>query len=943
MAYEQNLKQVEDLHALLHDHFKRLQELLATELESALNLVAEQQLNLVCEQRSISGSKAACTGGQISPGNASAHSKQTCDTGTISKECEEAVIRIQAAERGRRQRLAMWPIIQELRQRAELQRLERERRDLHYEVAASKIQARYRGGEVRKSVKRLRGSKHRDDQERSSPGTSVMGALASGGEFSGDAVMFIASPVSTGTEDQDLMSQTDSAASICDDDTSEQPDHQPAQQSREMSKLGSIREGGDLNFQVAAIWMTTKSRSDSVRRHKSRRSVASRQSYFSSSTNQSVLESSSSKELAAQHNGSICRRMMVQPNNPQRIAWDFMGLFLILYDVIMIPLQFFDVKEGGFSVAMTWITRMFWTLDIPASFLTGFLYADGIVEMRPSRVAQRYVRSWLPLDCLVVIADWMEVFLDFLSVAGAARAGKTGMKTVRIARMLRVVRLIRLARMPQLFKRTIESVNSEALEIVFEIVKIMFVFVGFAHLIACLWYGIGSQDWADPSWVEYYQLADAELGYKYSTSLHWSLTQFIGSMDVQPRNIMERVYAVLVLIFAFIVSAAFVSSITSMMTRLYIIAGRQVSQLATLRKFLHRKGISRQLALRIQRNARYAVKEVQRNTPEEQIELLAFVSDPLRMELHFELHAPALLQHKFFSRYHEENPKAVQRVCHRAISNKFLSYGDVVFTEGEVPTDAHMFFVVRGVLTYSMEDDAINGPSTYKVQVGTDVCEAVLWVQSWFHHGTLRACGDCRLMALEGKAFQEIATQSESSFQVRHYAVAFIEDLNRPERTNSDIGQEGLAEELINSAYEAKFLDAEEEQARRTLFNKSKGSSKTRSFGNFGTTRSNELQNKHVQIKDALMRGCTALLGSCCFCCRRLRGDSDSKVAQLVESYGVAVVDTDEAGNRGSAIKKYGPDFDETGLSDIGLGSQTCSQALSNAGWDNTSVRSPND
>jgi len=460
--------------------------------------------------------------------------------------------------------------------------------------------------------------------------------------------------------------------------------------------------------------------------------------------------------------------------------------------------------------------------------------------------------------------------MDFLSVAGAARAGKTGMKTVRIARMLRVMRLMRLARMPQLFKKTVESVNSEALEIVFEIIKIMFVFVGFAHLIACLWYGIGSQDWTDHNWVQYYDLTDAEMGYQYSTSLHWSLTQFIGSMEVQPRNIIERIYAVFVLVFAFIWTAAFVSSITSMMTRLYIIAGRQVSQQAVLRKFLHRKGVSRQLALRIQRNAQYAMKEQQRNTPEEQIEVLNLVSDPLRMELHFELYAPSLLQHKFFNRYHEENPTAVRRVCHGAISHKYCSHGDVIFSEGEVPTDAHMFCVLRGLLLYSTEDDGVHGQLAHKVGVGTYVCEPTLWAQSWFHHGTLRACAECRLMVLDAKAFQDIACQLDNSFQVKRYAMAFIEALNKPDSICSDLVNRELAEELLTEAYQDEYLTAEQEQARRNAFSQSQSTSRAKSWRPDTT-----LTTARKKFQD--------LRQSCRCCCRRLR-----------DSVKVNVLDADE-------------------------------------------------
>merc|ERR1712137_889532 len=92
-----------------------------------------------------------------------------------------------------------------------------------------------------------------------------------------------------------------------------------------------------------------------------------------------------------------------------------------------------------------------------------------------------------------------------------------------------------------------------------------------------------------------------------------------------------------------------VSRLTSSMTRLYILSNTQAQQLAALRRYLGENGISSRLAVRVQRNAQHAIMEMQRFMPEEKVDLLALVSEPLRMELHFELLCPVFGVHPFFS------------------------------------------------------------------------------------------------------------------------------------------------------------------------------------------------------------------------------------------------------------------------------------------------------
>jgi len=256
-------------------------------------------------------------------------------------------------------------------------------------------------------------------------------------------------------------------------------------------------------------------------------------------------------------------------------------------------------------------------------------------------------------------------------------------------------------------------------------------------------------------------------------SLHWSITQFSGGMDeVTPESPAERVFAILVYILAFITASLFVSSLTSSMTQLNIIGSQQSQQLSVLRRYLKQNHISNHLAMRVNRNAQHAILEQQRLMPESSVKMLFMVSEPLRVELHFEMFAPVLAHHPFFDAYRDECPQVMRRVCHRAAAQWHVSAGDVIFDCGEVPSPAQMYVIVMGHMRYILPngDGAMLAHSNW-------LSEAALWIR-WVHCGALRAAANSRLCTINAQDFQDIVAQfKHHGFQPSDYAADFVKAL----------------------------------------------------------------------------------------------------------------------------------------------------------------------
>jgi len=469
-------------------------------------------------------------------------------------------------------------------------------------------------------------------------------------------------------------------------------------------------------------------------------------------------------------------KLMMNPGAFSHIIWDFLGLLLIGYDCVTVPLETcFNPPQIHFMLLMSWVIRLFWTMNMVVSVFTGYMLPQGTVELRPLKVLRKYCYTWFPVDLVVVGFDWTELF-----IGGSSRTQRLG-GAVRGLRMLRTVRILRLMRVPQIAKVFMEHIRSEEVLLGVAIAKIMVFMLLVAHFLACLWWGVGS--WMDTgeTWVKannvtpgvtYENVTWGDIWIQYCWSIHWAFSQFSGEAFMVPQNETERVVTVIVLFFTFMVATSFVSSFTTAMTRIQLISNLQSTQLSALRHYLLDNSISRTLAVRVQRNALHAMALQKRNAPEGSIELLKIISEPLRIELHFEIYSRLLRTHPFFDHYNGVNPAGIRKLCHTCVSILSLSTGDVLFNECEESHEKRMFFVILGELEYAQHElqTSMVGPSEW-------LCEQLLWMQ-WMHVGTVTAMSDCRLLVLNAEQFQKIIKGFPTE-HARVYAAAFVKRMNR--------------------------------------------------------------------------------------------------------------------------------------------------------------------
>merc|ERR1719512_544708 len=117
---------------------------------------------------------------------------------------------------------------------------------------------------------------------------------------------------------------------------------------------------------------------------------------------------------------------------------------------------------------------------------------------------------------------------------------------------------------------------------------------------------------------------------------------------------------------------------------------------------------------------------------EDVVQITKLVTEPLRVELHFEIYSPSLATHPFFSQFMSTCPYVTKRICHSAMSTMLVGTGDIIFHAGEIPTKPRMYIISTDVLKYMLFGQERASP----VSAGSWISEAVLWV-AWTHRGML--------------------------------------------------------------------------------------------------------------------------------------------------------------------------------------------------------------
>ena len=288
------------------------------------------------------------------------------------------------------------------------------------------------------------------------------------------------------------------------------------------------------------------------------------------------------------------------PNMPIRTGWDLVQVILLLYLLVVVPLRIafgLDVEFGSGAFWFDAFVDIYFITDIFMNFRTGFYDARGVLVIDFGKIANNYFKGWFILDfitCLPVNYVMMVISWD----TDSSGAGKE-VKAFKVLRLLKLGKLLRVARIMRIVDRYQEELRV-FMEAFGGIILSLMVFI-FCHLIACMWFYVGTFNVAEDrgagqpgldGWVKNYwgetcdeQAAaaaaalapppppdpyadvcvEADQNSHYITSAYWSMMTIstVGYGDISVTTDTEKIVAMMTMLFGALVFAAITGSLSA--------------------------------------------------------------------------------------------------------------------------------------------------------------------------------------------------------------------------------------------------------------------------------------------------------------------------------------------------------------------------------------------
>eukprot|EP00928_Gymnodinium_smaydae_P063180 TRINITY_DN46847_c0_g1_i1.p1 TRINITY_DN46847_c0_g1~~TRINITY_DN46847_c0_g1_i1.p1 ORF type:complete len:728 (-),score=49.50 TRINITY_DN46847_c0_g1_i1:246-2429(-) len=500
---------------------------------------------------------------------------------------------------------------------------------------------------------------------------------------------------------------------------------------------------------------------------------------------------------AAQYVGFMAQ-FIALPGSLPRTIWDLLGGVMILYDMIVVPLVVFSPPSSVFTTVMDWVTLVFWSLNVFSTCTMGYVH-DGTTVTDPRRIVGNYLKTWFILDVITILPDWY-FSIDFaVNVVedSSSSAGEKSPRMLRILRLSRCVRLLRLVKLKKILQNIQDLFDSVYLSIVCNIVKMIVMLLAINHYIACAFYLLTYLDGSANNWVVHHGFETEAWTYKYAVAFHWSITQFTpASMHVQPQNLSERCFAILVVVFALVGFAYIIGSISTSLTKIRGMHEDTANQFWLLRKYLRQNKVPRTLGLRIQRYLEYAWAAQESHVSKKGAKIFALLSEQLNSELECASLQPIVKVHPLFELLFDVAPATMRRLCTNVVFRKAVAYSDDLFYPGEAAS--HMYIVIRGKLLYSKFLRQGDYPTHSETAVVRDwISEQAIWLQAWVHLGILTAGSDSEVLMIPPSKFAETMSMTPGILkQTVSYAAEYLKFLKGKSFEDlSDVSKELVAKE----------------------------------------------------------------------------------------------------------------------------------------------------
>ncbi|OLP90285.1 Potassium channel AKT1 [Symbiodinium microadriaticum] len=486
---------------------------------------------------------------------------------------------------------------------------------------------------------------------------------------------------------------------------------------------------------------------------------------------------------------SCLQPLVLTPSSKVHILWSLIGSLFIVWDLVTIPLELFDVQAMiEFLVSVGRFSFVYWLIDMPLHMIFA-VEVDGHLEMRPRELIRRYLRGWFAIDIIVISIDASLIILQEVQNSEPEGSPIRSARYLRTFRLLRLLRLLRVAKLQQELTLLANHFLSTYAFMVMKIVSGLLMILAVNHVIACCWYGLGKwtlDSSSGSSWLVNANMEEAGFSDSYAVSIHWALTQFTpATNNVAPANALERLFAVLVILLAMGMFSSFISSITATVSTLRQSRSEHFKRHSFLVRFFNERNLSIELfgkvhdVLKKQGSFDLRLKE-------DEVELLDNVPERLKVYLHEEMFLGSLMSLHCWRGWKklDDDEDFIRQVCHFAMAEHVATPGQDAFMPG---TECSEVYVIEaGSMGYIAR------------QLNSAMAEVESSEQ---HRGRLTAnTGEtCYYAGISCEKFAHIVKQHGPPLwqYMQIYGILFIEEIEHMDAEDFFVTDQCLADERM--------------------------------------------------------------------------------------------------------------------------------------------------
>jgi len=439
-------------------------------------------------------------------------------------------------------------------------------------------------------------------------------------------------------------------------------------------------------------------------------------------------------------------QFVVLPEARIVLTWDLIGLIVLTFDAFNTPLIAFRDQDSTFDEYLNGIASAFWALDLIFNFFRA-RHVKAILERRLWKIAKMYLSGWFLPDATLVFLDMMLLILRSaeLRVLDVARSG-------RFLRFLRTFRFLRLLRVIKFSGNLDGLLRSFIAPNIIVATKCLVVLLLLNHFVACGWYALGRSQ-GGPSWISQHLPDDGSMALRYSTALHWSVTQFTpSSTNVHAHSTAERIFSIAVILTAVGCFSTFVGSLTGTMAAFIASRWKQLEQRQNISRFLDENDLSSVLRARLSAFiSGYKLVEPARVRRKE-IVVLRSLPKKLDLMLDWEMYSPILRLHPLFLHTCEHDAISMLQVCNTALTEQTVSINEELFCIGQQAKG--MYFTLSGFIRFFV---GLDEGSSLEIDGAhhTWLSEPSLWMK-WVHRGQIFAVTGCDFLMVQPEALNKI-------------------------------------------------------------------------------------------------------------------------------------------------------------------------------------------